>query len=472
MRINTIIEQAVSKFKQDMLLFCQEAAEAPLTPDTASMFAQGLQKTLAAVGRTAFQTFLQMKEKNQDVVMHHNELFRFKYESEKHFMTLWGKIPVRRRIYQNASDSKTYVPLDAAWGMQEEFMMLEAREAVAFACAYVTPEETNKLLEKTAFFHPHPTQIKRCIETLKAQVATEQAAMDDRIREQEQAPDAVRVLAASADGVNLMLNEPEQAGAKRGRPAQRPGKDNSQASSTAYRNAMVGAISFYGAVPKGKQAPQRLSCRYTSHMPEANAPTFKSKFEAELAAAERQAPANVIKVLLCDGARSLWNYIDNRACFEGYEKIIDYYHTVEHLSLAAEALFGKGSGKAKAWYAKYRKQLLEKDDGARSVLRSMDYYSSTRALSKSRAEAVSVQRTFFERNQGRMTYAAFRRRGLPIGSGPVEAACKTIVKTRMCRSGMRWSRKGGQRILDLRTYVLSNRWDAFWNEYKKLLRAV
>ena len=158
----------------------------------------------------------------------------------------------------------------------------------------------------------------------------------------------------------------------------------------------------------------------------------------------------------------------SKRCVEDYEKIIDYYH----LSLAAEALFGKGYDEAKKWYAKYRKQLLEKDGGARSVLRSMDYYSNTRALSKSRVEALSVQRTFFERNQDRMTYAAVRRRGLPIGSGPVEAACKTIVKTRMCRSGMRWSRKGGQRILDLRTYVLSDRWDAFWNEYKRLLPAV
>lgn len=139
------------------------------------------------------------------------------------------------------------------------------------------------------------------------------------------------------------------------------------------------------------------------------------------------------------------------------------------MSLAAEALFGKGSSQGRAWYDKYRKKLLEEDLGARSVLHSIDYYKQTSALPKSRREALDAQRTFFRRNQAKMTYADFRRRGLPIGSGPVEAACKTLVKTRLCRSGMRWSRKGGQRILDLRTYVKSNRWDPFWNEYKKLL---
>ena len=58
--------------------------------------------------------------------------------------------------------------------------------------------------------------------------------------------------------------------------------------------------------------------------------------------------------------------------------------------------------------------------------------------------------------------------GRQVGSGPVEAACKTLVKTRLCRSGMQWSWKGGQRILQLRTYVKSKRWDAFWSQYKQV----
>ena len=70
-----------------------------------------------------------------------------------------------------------------------------------------------------------------------------------------------------------------------------------------------------------------------------------------------------------------------------------------------------------------------------------------------------------------MTYAEFRNRGLPIGSGVVEAACKTLVKQRMGRSGMRWSRQGGQPVLTLRAYVRSGRWDAFWKEYCTLKAA-
>jgi hypothetical protein len=467
MVLESMIEAAMSAFKKELTFFCEET-EAVLGVESAHAVTQGIQAALAAAGRAAFCTYLESKEEAREEVVVNGERFGFKYCSDKRFETLWGLMGVTRRIYQNASDTKTHVPLDAAWGMAGHFMTIEVREAVAFSCALVTPEETHALLAKSALFQPHPTQIKRCVEQIGQRVAVDPLALDARIRAEEQAPEGTRVLAASLDGANVLLNEPAEHGGKRGRPAQRPGTGESQAKSTAYRNAMVGSITFYGATSEGQKTPQRLASHYTSHMPQDYAVTFKAKFEAELVDAERQAPG-AIKVLLCDGARAIWNYADHNARFDDYEKLIDYCHTLEHLSLAAEALFGKGSKPAQAWYDKYRKKLLEEDLGARSVLHSMDYYEQASKLSTSRREALNAQRTFFRRNQARMTYADFRRRGLPIGSGPVEAACKTLVKTRLCRSGMRWTRKGGQRILDLRTYVKSNRWDAFWNEYKKLL---
>jgi hypothetical protein len=269
--------------------------------------------------------------------------------------------------------------------------------------------------------------------------------------------------------VNVLLNE---AGKKRGRPAERPTGASDKEPSTAYKNAMVGTCSFYGEVHEGEQCPERLDTRYVAHMPEERSPTFKAKFEAELEAAEAQCPLSTVKVLLCDGARSIWTYLDENARYKDYEKLVDYWHTLEHLSRAAEALFGKGSPEAEAWYKKHAKRLKEKTRGAQGILESIDYYTRIRKLSAKRQLELNTERTFFARNKHRMTYADFRQRGLPIGSGPVEAACKSIVKTRLCRSGMRWSRAGGQRILDLRTYVKSNRWDAFWNEYKRATLAL
>jgi hypothetical protein len=468
MVIENMIEAAMGEIKQNLLALCGEDAEAPLTPHTAEQVTKGIQQSLAAVGRATFRTFLQAKEESRDIVVIDGETHRFKKFSNKSFTGLWGKMDVPRKLFQNAADTKTQAPLDAAWGMVDEHLTIEVREALSFACVFATPEEAALLLEKTAMFHPHPTVIKRALKRIEARVAPHREKVDRRIREQDKAPEGTRVLVASMDGVNVLLNEK---GKRRGRPAERPKGGENEEKRTGYKNAMVGSISFYGEVKQGEKCPERLGCRYVSHMPEEGATTFKEKFEAELAADLECCPEDVKKVLLCDAARPIWKYAEDNELFDDFEKLIDYWHAVEHLSLAAEALFGKGTDEAKTWYGKYAKKLKEEDNGAQSVLRSMDYHAQTRKLPAARQKDLATQRTFFKRNKAKMTYADFRRRGLPIGSGPVEAACKTLVKARLCRSGMRWSRAGGQRILDLRTYVKSNRWEAFWQQYKELRSA-
>ena len=76
--------------------------------------------------------------------------------------------------------------------------------------------------------------------------------------------------------------------------------------------------------------------------------------------------------------------------------------------------------------------------------------------------AAEKQIAYFETNSSRMTYATFRSQGLFIGSGIVEAGCKTVVGKRLKNSGMFWSVKGAQNILDLRTALLSDRFDDLW----------
>ena len=198
------------------------------------------------------------------------------------------------------------------------------------------------------------------------------------------------------------------------------------------------------------------------------APTLKAKFEQELQETESRLSDDVVRSALCDGARGLWTYIDDNPLYDDYEKLVDYHHAAEHLSKAAEAIFGKGSPKAQNWYDKYCAKLQGEDGAAKRVLGCLDYHQRTARLSQSRRAALDMEQTFFARNAHRMDYADFRENGWPIGSGPVEAACKSVVKTRLCRSGMRWSRDGGQHILSLRTYLKSNRWNAMWKQYKHI----
>jgi hypothetical protein len=465
MIVDAMVDAAMVEFKQKFVRICEDLDLSKLTPDSAERMSQALQQTLASSGLAAYRTFLLAYETGLDVVRdEQGEMFRFNDIRNRAFLTPFGKLELGRRCFQNKSDTKSYVPLDAAWGMQNQYMTPQVCEAVLFSCAHVTPEETVRLLEKCAMFKPNATTVKREVVATGKRIAAHREALDQAVRVNETAPEGTRALVVSADGATVLMNEK---GVHFGRPAERPGGRESHERPTAYRIAMVGSVSHYGAPEAPGQTPKRLQSRYVAHMPEQGCPAFKALLEAELDAAESQAPAGVARILLLDGSRELWSYFDKNPRYDGYHRCIDFWHAVEHLSVAAEALFGAGEA-AKRWYNKYYRLLLESGDGATRICRSIDYYASTRERNKTSQKHLDEQRTYFQRNGARMHYASFRANGWPIGSGPIEAACKTLIKTRLCRSGMRWTRQGGQHILNLRTYVKSDRWDHMWKQYKKL----
>ena len=469
MIIQKTVKLAMEVFEQKMKDFADKADTRELTADLALEFSAALKDAFSEAGRKAYQRFIGSYDIAQPILEVNAQKLRWKMASPKNFLTPFGAIQITRSLYQADVGGTSYCPLDDFWGMKDEFATEDVREAVAFSMAHLTADETEQLFEKCAWFHPSATAIKNITNHVGDFIETHTETIMPSVQQSQQLPKKTDVLVASMDGVNVLLREQ---GVQQGRPAERPGLKASSSPNTAYRNAMTGVVSCYALPfdPK-EQRPQRLQSRYIARMPQERAVTFKGQFEQEVLAVEEKVPMGTTKIFLCDGHRSIWSYADNNPMYDSYEKLIDFYHTTEHLSKASEALFGKTSGQSDAWYKKYRKKLLEEDDGAECVLRSIAYYSQNRRLSKSRREKLEAERTYFRRNKGRMSYADFIVRGLPIGSGPVEAACKSIVKTRLCRSGMRWSRQGGQHILHLRCFVKSNRWDVFWKQYIQLKRS-
>lgn len=463
MRIEEMVEAAMAEFKQELVKFGAGQDWSALTPERAEQMCGGLKACLAKAGVAAYRSFLLSYETRQDLMVHEGESFRLKAMVDKTYLIPFGEMLLSRRFYQNASDTKSHVPLDAAWGMEGQYMCTELREAVSLACAMVTPEEVAVLARKFSLVSPSATAIKHVVEGVGDRIEKEREALDEAVRAGETVPEDTQAVVVSIDGATVLLNE---AGLRFGRPAARPSGKGPQETPTSYRVAMVGSISYYGAPTEPGHTMERLKSRYVAHMPQERCLTFKARLEAEVEDAESKVCPDTPFIMLLDGAREIWNYVDQNPRFNRYHKCIDYWHAVEHLSVAAEALFGN-SDEAKAWYEKYRTILVESDDGAQRIVRSIDYYEKRCDLTKTRCQQLREQRTYFKRNGARMPYASFRAKGWPIGSGPIEAACKTLVKTRLCRSGMRWSRKGGQRILALRTYVKSDRWDAAWNFIKQ-----
>lgn len=139
-----------------------------------------------------------------------------------------------------------------------------------------------------------------------------------------------------------------------------------------------------------------------------------------------------------------------------WQRIIDYFHATEKISIMAEALFGSGR-EASAWARRMRK-LLRKPDGAKRVLYSAAAMRSIYGIKGNREDFDSAYNYIRTRTR-HMRYAEYKRLRLPIGSGVTEAACKTVFTQRLKLSGMGWKNEGAQVVLNLRIILLSRIWD-------------
>ena len=467
MKAKAIIAMITTKVKS-ILQERAEQLEASLTVENAEKVVDVIQEAVFSGAAEGLKTWLQESETQKNTVVHDGQNYQFNRISTKEFPSSFGKVTLERRLYQN-KNGESFIPLDHAWNMEHQFATLEVREAVLFALGHMPARDARQLFAKCSPFNLAESSFKKIAEHLGPGLEEHLDEFLETMRQSEILPQAeTKVVAVSMDGANVLLQEP---GKKKGRKRQRPGErkhetEGTFGSPTSYRNAVVGSVTLYGDVPPDEKSPERLQSRYVARMPEDQSPTLKMQLQHEVESTLNRLPPDVVKIFLSDAAQGIRKETDTNPLFAGFEKIIDFFHTSDHLSDAAEAIFGKGSSEGEAWYESKRRLLLEEDDGAELVWRSMSYFQRSYKYPKERKDALQREVTFFGNNKDRMEYKRFRDNGWPIGTGVIEAACKSVVKCRFCRSGMRWTRPGGQTILTLRSLIKSDRWEDFWNIYK------
>jgi Uncharacterised protein family (UPF0236) len=164
------------------------------------------------------------------------------------------------------------------------------------------------------------------------------------------------------------------------------------------------------------------------------------------------------KVVMGDGAEWIWNLADQH--FPGAVQIVDLYHARQHLWELARKLSPNDPESQKAWMKVHQQRLLDKGKIEKLVL-ALRSVASTNVdvLEKTRTEA-----DYFERNAQRMRYPQFRRQHLFVGSGVIEAGCKTVIGSRLKQSGMFWTVCGANSIIALRCCHLNGRFEDYWED--------
>ncbi len=461
MSVRQIVLDVVAQFRQELTDLVKSAEGSEFDALGFTQFVDGLKDVLATAGRQAFVGVVALQDEFGDVIEHDGQAYRFKQISTKEWLTPFGIVQVDRRYFQPDIGGDGVAPLDLRCGMSGRYMTPDVEEAVAFASANLSPTFSRSLFAKVLPHPPSAKAIRRVMTRLGQWADDAQGEIEQRIAREAPLPEG-DVLVVSVDGVTVPLREP---GCRTGRPAERPGVRNGDRTPTAWREAGVGTVSIYRSGDGIEELPERMGTKYLARMPESGMKTLFG--EVGRAVSDLTEERNFSEmVVLCDGKLALWNNIEADPLYDGATQILDFFHAVEHLSRAAEAIFGKKAQAASRWHAKYRALLLEDPGALDSVLRSLRYYRKSLRSGSERRQVVARVIRYYGRNRARMRYADFRTRGLPIGSGVVEAACKCIVNSRLKRSGMRWTREGGQHVLNLRVRVQSGEWDAFWSEYQ------
>jgi hypothetical protein len=348
---------------------------------------------------------------------------------------IFGSFRLSRDYYYHPGKKQGHYPADAALGLEVGCTPALAKLLCLEGADEATYLKAERHLEQTGGINVSARQIQRLVQ----RVGRDAQAWQERPA-QPGSCDAP-ILYVSADGTGVPM-----------RPEELKGRRGKQADGTAKsRQVYLGCVFTQHRVDEeGHPVRDWESTTYVS--------SFKSIDEfgpCLRQEAIRRGMGNVGKVvLIIDGASGLENM--GNQCFKGCVQIVDFYHAVEHAGLVLAALIGKNHPDYRTRQHRWAKRLLKN--------KVVQLIKETRqeCAGRPQAEAVEKELGYFVRNVKRMQYGTFRAKGYFIGSGVVEAGCKTVIGARCKQSGMFWSESGAENILALRCIHSSRRLEEFW----------
>lgn len=386
--------------------------------------------------------------------------YRRKMVSKKEYHCLAGTFEIERTIYvPRTQGGKAICPLELRAGIVEGAWTPLAARVMADAVAISTPKEASELFGEMGGARPSTSSLDRLPKRLSEKWEAKREAFEAELREREEVPAEAIALSVSLDGVQVPMKDGDRR-EKRSRPDKKP------QGPAGYREVGCGTVTFYGLEGEALQ-----TIRY-ARMPEEKKVVLKTQLEAEVGAIMASSPGLQL-VGLSDGAEDHWDFISSLPKRIGLQddeirKALDLFHVLERVKGALDAYHGESTAESKAAFEECRLWLRELDDGPERVLRALRYRRDKRR-GATRA-AIDREIRYIEKRKDLMRYKRLLDDNLPVGSGIIEAACKTLATERLKRSGMSWREPGGQAILTLRSLLQSNRWDNAWDllasEYK------
>lgn len=354
-----------------------------------------------------------------------------KGKEAKDFQTPYGPVDVSRHVYQSSGGGKTYVPMDIGCKVINTSTPKFAKIVSSKYSCDAAPGVQRDLEEN----HGRSIAVSFIKNIVDAVGTIAEAKEESWNYEVPEMPKKVKSISVGLDGTCLNMKE------------------------DGWREAMCGTIALFDR--KG----ERMHTIYTSASPEYGKEKFLNKLDLEIQRISKLYPT-VPLIGLADGAASNWSFLRPRADL----LLIDFWHVTEYLSKAATAMHPNKSQKdqREEWLENACHKLKHNFGSATRILNELIAFKEKSKMSAKNKKLLQATITYIRNNKDKMAYHKHVADNLPIGSGVTEAACKTIVKQRMCKGAARWKDKGATTVLTLRSLHLTNsRWDQFWKKYSQ-----
>lgn len=392
---------------------------------------QKIQEAVNAVGAKATQLAIGQFDTDGSAIQTGDTKWTLRSRNPKQYHTPFGTVEVERNVYQTSRGGKTFIPLEAA--------------ARILSCS--TPKFSKMVSSKYSHMNArelcsdllgnHSRKISRgTVQTIAESVGSIAQAKEETWSYSTPVQDqAIDTVVCSLDGAYLNTVD------------------------DGWRETMVGSISLYDC--EGK----RRHSIYFGASPEYGKESFLRRYEQELSHIRQMHP-DCLYMGIADGNKDNWSFLKQHT----EKQLLDFFHASEYLAKVAFAAYPQKTGKPERqrWIKERCHQLKHEPGAAKAILKEMKTFSRKRKLSDSVREDLNSAITYFTNQLDLMDYASNVEKKLPIGSGVVEAACKTLVKQRFCRSGMRWKETGIKTVLSLRSLIQTEtRWEQFWQKFDR-----
>ncbi len=343
----------------------------------------------------------------------------------KEYQTPYGATTVERHVYQTSKGGKTFCPLE-----RDARIVTSATPRLAMQLSHKYAEASARRVVEDLRLNHNRAVAKAYVQTVADAVAAVAMVKEEQWNYQVPEPEVeVTTIGIGIDGTCLLMCQ------------------------DGWREAMVGTISLYD------QAGERLHTLYIGATPEYGKKTFFQRMETEIAKISATFPT-AIKVGVADGAKTNWTFLTKHTALQ----ILDFYHATEYLTDVADAQFARDPRARKQWLNDACIRLKHHLAGPQVLIEQMQAFLVENKQPGPRGK-IKAALTYFQNQQPLMNYAQHLSQNLPLGSGVTEAACKTIVKQRLCCSGMKWKEAGAAVVLSLRTLSHSiGRWEQFWSK--------